>query len=147
GGLGDAVLQDGELVAAHARDGVDVSDDAAQAGRHQLEELVAGGVAEGVVDRLEAVEVENVDGERRAVADTHQRMPQPFVEEHAVRHAGQGIVQRHVGDLGFGAPLLGDVLVGGHGAAVTHRLNRYGDAPAVAQVAQELVGGRPAAPV
>lgn len=44
------VAQDRELVAAEARDRVDLAGDAAQARRHEAQQAVAGAVAERVVD-------------------------------------------------------------------------------------------------
>ena len=64
---------------------------------------------------------------------------QPIVEQDAVGQAGQRVVQRHVGDLGLGAALLGDVLVGGDRAAVGHRLHGDGDRAPVAELAHELL--------
>ena len=88
-----------------------------------LQQLVAGGMAQRVVDGLEVVEVEQVDGHDLAALDARQRLLEPLVEQHAVGQAGQRIVQRHVRDLGLRAALLGDVLVRGDRAAVGHRLH------------------------
>ena len=54
----DAGLDDGEFVAADARDGVGVAHAMAQPLGHHLEQLVADRMAERVVDALEAVEIE-----------------------------------------------------------------------------------------
>ena len=51
-------LDDNEFVAAHPRDGVGLAHQGAQAFGHDLEQLVTRMVSEGVVDRLELVEVE-----------------------------------------------------------------------------------------
>jgi hypothetical protein len=56
--LVDVVAQHHELVAAEPPDGVARTHRAAQPPCHLAEQLVADGVAEGVVDVLEAVEVE-----------------------------------------------------------------------------------------
>ena len=56
-------LHDGELVAAHARDGVGLAHQSAQPIGHHLQQLVADGMAERVVDVLEVVEVEDVGGD------------------------------------------------------------------------------------
>ena len=59
--LRDGDLQDRELVSAHARDRVRLPHQGAQALRHHLQQLVAGGMAERVVHGLEVVEIEQVD--------------------------------------------------------------------------------------
>ena len=58
----------GELVAAEPADGVAGADRAAQPGGDLPQQLVAGRVAERVVDLLEAVEVAEEDAEVGAVA-------------------------------------------------------------------------------
>ncbi|MNY40391.1 hypothetical protein D3C86_1751310 [compost metagenome] len=56
--IGSRLQEQGEFVAAHPRHGVVIVDATEQARGHFLEHAVAGGVAQGVVDRLEAIEVE-----------------------------------------------------------------------------------------
>src|SRR6185295_17608882 len=63
--VADLLEQDGELVSTHARHRVAEADAALQAPGDLDEELVAQRVAEAVVDDLEAVEVEEEDGEER----------------------------------------------------------------------------------
>ena len=63
GGVFEVVEQDGELVAAEPRHGVAGAHRRPQPARDPDEELVAGYVAEAVVDDLEAVEVEEEHGE------------------------------------------------------------------------------------
>jgi hypothetical protein len=53
-----------ELVAAEPRDGVVGADGVGQPGGDHLQQLVAGVVAEGVVDLLEPVQVDQHDGAR-----------------------------------------------------------------------------------
>ena len=62
------------------------------------------------------------DGDHLATLGARQGVLEPLVEQHAIGQSGQRIVQRHVHDLGLGAALLGDVLMGGDGVAVRHRL-------------------------
>src|SRR5206468_12061345 len=57
-----------ELVAALAHDRVLVADRALELAGHLAQDLVAGGVAEAVVDALEAVEVEDEDRQPPLVA-------------------------------------------------------------------------------
>ena len=66
----EAGKQDAELVSAEARDRVAVTQRRAQALADVLEQVVALLVAEGVVDLLEAVEVDQQHG-----ADTRSRRP------------------------------------------------------------------------
>ena len=58
------------------------------------QELVAGHVAEAVVDDLEAVEVEEEDGEVivRAPLGARDGLVEPVGEQGAVGQAGQGVV-------------------------------------------------------
>ena len=62
--LGEVLDQHGELVAAEPRDGVGGAQHAPQAPAHLEQHLVAAAVAEGVVERLEVVEVDEQDGDR-----------------------------------------------------------------------------------
>ena len=53
-----AELHDGKFIAAQAGDDIAVADRAAQAIGHLFEQAIAGAVAIGIVDRLEAIEIE-----------------------------------------------------------------------------------------
>jgi hypothetical protein len=113
-----------ELVAADAPQQVLRAQDRAQPLRHLAQQRVTGGVAEAVVDDLEAVEVaeQHADGALRVVLE-HAR--QPLAGEEAVGRTGQAVVQRLVGQLELGLAASGDVLqlhhrpagsrAGGHG--------------------------------
>ena len=84
--LGDG-LQHDEFVAAEAGDHIDRTDDGAEPGRDFLEQLVADRVTERVVDRLEPVEVDQVD---RDVM---------FMVVHAREHGGDALAElRAVGE-------------------------------------------------
>ena len=61
-----------------------------------------------------------------------------LAEQHAVGQIGQRVVVRHVGDAGFGALALGDVLVGRDPAAVRHRLMRDANRAAVLDLERSL---------
>ena len=66
----DRRLQNDELVAAEARDDVGVADGVAQPLGDRLQQHVAAGMAQRVVDLLELVEIDEVDGAhivRRAI--------------------------------------------------------------------------------
>ena len=91
----DVGADDDELVAAEPRDGVGGAQRGGQPGRQREQHLVAGGVAERVVDELEAVEVEHEDGDVDALAlAAGQRLVEAVERERAVRQAGERIVQR-----------------------------------------------------
>ncbi len=62
--IGLAGLNDGELVAAEPGQHVGFAQQRFQARRHFDQQRVAGGMAERIVDLLEAIEVEQQDGER-----------------------------------------------------------------------------------
>ena len=146
GGAGVAFEDDDELVAAQARDQVVLAHRLAQPLRHRLEQLVAGAVAERVVDRLEAVEVDEVDRERRVVAPAARDRAIELGQEHvAVGQAGQAVEARQLVDLFLG--LLGqrhvaaDAAVAGEGAGVVeHRLAADAQVTAHAVGAGEAVG-------
>ena len=92
--------QHDELVAAETADGVAVADDAVEAGRNRLEELVADLVAHGVVDRLEIVQVDEQRRDRRVLAaGAGQHVLGPVEDQRPVGQTGQGVVQRLVADL------------------------------------------------
>src|SRR4029453_12788241 len=78
--------------------------------REDLERAVACRMAEGVVDLLEAVEVE-VDERKLAAraARSRDRLLERRVELEPVRDLGEGVVAGEVADAPFGALALGDV--------------------------------------
>ena len=104
-GLGQVLDQDRELVAAQARDGVGLAQALAQALAHEREQAVAGDVAEAVVDRLEAVEVEDHHRDQALVAPRPgERALEPVLEQRAVGEPGQLVVLRQAAELlGAGA--------------------------------------------
>ena len=91
--------QHAELVAAEARDRVRRAQRAARAGAPtSMQQLVAGGVAERVVDLLEAVEVHEQHGDALAVAARASRTAWSMRSRKSVRfgEAGERVVQRLV---------------------------------------------------
>ena len=120
------------------RDGFALLDEATQPVGHHPQELVADRVAEGIVDVLEVIEIEQVRGHNLAALGVRDRMLQPLVEQSAIGQSGQGVMVGHMGDLGLRPPLLGDILTRTDRAAVGHRLYRYGNAAPVAELAVEL---------
>jgi hypothetical protein len=65
---------------------------------HLEQHLVAAAVAEGVVERLEVVEVDEQDGDRRVVAAL-ERVPDAVEQQRAVGHPGERVVERAVAQL------------------------------------------------
>lgn len=82
-----------KLVAGQPRRGVALSDAAGQAFGHLLQQLVADHVAEGVVDLLEAVEIEEQQGYGEAVAVCAGQCPaKALIEQGAVGKGREGVV-------------------------------------------------------
>ena len=87
-GLGEVLDQDRELVAAQPRDRVGLAQAVAEPLRHDRQQAVAGAMAEAIVDRLEAVEVEDHDREQALVAPRPgQRALEAVLEQRAVGEA------------------------------------------------------------
>ena len=107
---GDVVanVHDREFVAAEARDHVLRADAAEHAAADLLQQAIAHGMAERVVDRFEVIEIEQKDRERLGAA-AGEHLLDLLAEHRAVRQIGQRIVPRHVGKARFGAAALGDV--------------------------------------
>ena len=141
GGIGDRGLHDHEFIAAHSGDGVGLAHQGAQPVGDDLQQLVAGVMAERVVDGLELIEIEMMDRDRfLAVNPAAQRLFEPLVQQHPVGEVGQRVVVRHVFDLDLGSPLLGDVFMGGDPAAVGHRPVPDLEGAPVAQFDDAVVG-------
>ena len=107
-GLGE---QDRELVAAEPGEHVGLAQAAAQQLRDAHDQLVAGRVAERVVDRLEVVEVEH---DRRALGpvavDEGDVAFELAFERAPVEQPGERVVVGHVAQLGLVAAAVRDVL-------------------------------------
>ena len=103
--------QDGELVAAQAPEDVGLAQAVAQRAGAGDDELVARGVAEAVVDRLEAVEVEHEQRALGAVAPAARDvLGQRAIDAAAVEQPGERVVIGQVAQLVLEAAALGDVL-------------------------------------
>ena len=118
--------QDGELVATEAPEDVGLAQALLQRAGAGDDELVARGVAEAVVDRLEAVEVEHEQRALGAVAAAAgDVLGQGAVDAAAVEQAGERVVVGQVAQLVLQAAALGDVLdlhehVGRRAVVVAH---------------------------
>ena len=111
-----------------------------EAGGDVLQQKVSGGVAEAVVDLLEAVEVDAEERGWMALPRAGHGFVKAFGEEDAVGQLGEGVVLGHELDLQLGPAAFGDVLVGGDPAAVVEGLVRDGDEAAVAELLEEGAG-------
>ena len=85
GGLLHLRHDDGELVATHARDHVELARAAAQTLADELEQLVADMVAERVVDALEMVEIEAKHGQAFAALDALDLVVELLEQQRPVR--------------------------------------------------------------
>ena len=101
----DAGHQHGEVVAGQAPGGRVGGQHALQARADADEHLVAGAVAEAVVELAEAVEVdEQHGGVALLAARAIERLLEAVLEQRAVREAGQRVLQPEPRDLLVGAP-------------------------------------------
>ena len=110
-GVGSVLEEHGELVAAEPGRRVARAQAPAQAVGDGAEQLVAGAVAEAVVDELEVVEVDEGDrGDRRVgAADAGQGVLDAVEEQRPVRQAGERVVERLVAQLVLERAATGDV--------------------------------------
>ena len=123
-----AGLQHDELVAAEARDHVAGPDDGLEPRRDLLEQLVADRMAERVVDRLEPVEVDQVDGDViLALVHRGEHPVDALAELVAVGKSGEIVVFRKMRDSLLRAFALGHVLENDDRAAAGHHPARHRD--------------------
>jgi len=93
----DPVENDGELIRAHARDGVGLAKTRAQARRDLPQQLVARVAPQRVVHQREPIDVGREHGEPVSrAARARQREREPVVEQVSVRQAGELVVERQV---------------------------------------------------
>ncbi len=94
----DVLEQDRELVAAEPREGVAGAQAGLEPPGELHEEIVSREVPHAVVDALEAVEVEEDDGEEEVARAAPLRPPKEVLEaiheERPVRQLRQGVVER-----------------------------------------------------
>ena len=107
GGIAD---NDCEFIAAEPSAHFVLGDLILQPLRHPGKQLVADGMAQRIVDRLEAVEVDHQEGAASPpLLGVAQCFSQPFGQHHPVRQTGQRIVAGKISDF-FGAfALFGDI--------------------------------------
>ena len=123
----DVLEQHRELVAAEARGGVGAADALVETARHLDQHLVAGGVPEAVVDRLEVVEVEEDHGEPAPLAPAAgDRVAHALGEQRAVGEPRHAVVEGLVGELLLEHLALADVAAVEHDAADVLVLEQVG---------------------
>jgi hypothetical protein len=106
----DVLQQQRELVTAEAGRRVTGADARGQALADLDQHLVAGGVAEAVVDDLEVVEVQEDHGHAAVLAPAaSERMAYALDEQRAVGQARDRVVERLVGELLLERAALADV--------------------------------------
>ncbi|HRH28702.1 MAG TPA: hypothetical protein PKV17_07975, partial [Aquabacterium sp.] len=99
-----------ELVAAQAPQGVLLAHTLAQSLGHHLEQQVARGVSQAVVDGLEVVQVDEDHAHQRLMSARQVHgMVQPLMDHGAVGQLGQGVVVGHARQARLGLLELGDV--------------------------------------
>src|SRR5471030_93119 len=108
--LADVEQADGEFVAAQPRHQVLVAQHRAEAARHVAQQRVADLAAQGVVDQLETVQVDEQYAAVQLAALGHrQRLVDQLGQQRAVGQAGQRVVVGQVVDAFFGQLAFGDV--------------------------------------
>ena len=117
GGPAQALQDQRELVAPEARYRVLLAAALPETPRHLAQKRVPGIVAEGVVDGLERIEVEQHQRHGLVAAPAAaDRMSEAVLEPPSVRQAGQSIMVGEVAHALLGALALGDVDVDAHQA-------------------------------
>ena len=115
--LGQVAQHHDEFVAAEAAEQIVVAQVLVQAGGCGLQQRIAGGVAEAVVDVLEAIEIDEQHRQRgAAVAGLLDGLGGLLAQQHAVGQAGQQVVVGQQLDALIGFALAGDVTEQDHEA-------------------------------
>jgi len=111
----DIRQDDGELVAAEARDRVALACARLEPARYLAQQQVARVVPARVVDLFEAVQVNEQQGQRQVVpARVRECLPQAVVEQRAVRQVRQGVVVGQVAEAVVDALPLDGIAQGAH---------------------------------
>ncbi len=108
-GILDRTHQDRELVTGQARGDVVGAQDPAEAVGHVLQDTVAGGVTEAVVDELEAVEVDEQQRQALGARRGRHGLADALQEQRAVGQLREGVVRSPVEQLVFEHLALADV--------------------------------------
>jgi len=102
--------QHNELVAAEPADDVAFAQPLAEALADRPQDQVPAGMTEGVVDLLEAVEIDQKQGQTPAAASASaETLPQAFLEQQPVGQIGHPVVVGQVQHVPLGPRTLGDI--------------------------------------
>ena len=114
--VADVVGEDRELVAPEPRERVAPAHPLLEPPADRDQELIAGGMPQTVIDHLEAVEVEEQDGETVVLLALRakDRPAEPVHEQRPVGQVGQRVVEGIMKQLLLGHLAPGDVLVRDH---------------------------------
>ena len=126
-GCGADIHHDRKLVTAHSRRGAAAAKRRLESMRNLLEQLVAGGVTERIVDGLEAVEVDDQEREAAEAGRFLDAGRQPVLQHVPVGEARQRVMIGPIAKLVLQPREIGDVLVRRHPSAIAERLVDDGD--------------------
>ena len=132
--------QDRELIRAQPRDRFRPMQARGEPRRHLPQDLVACRKSEGVVHRLEMVEVDEQRRERAAALQPGDRKVHRLPQHRPVRQPGQRVMARHMGDRLLRLHTIRHVLIGRNPTAVRHRLMHERDDPAVTDLQHHCAG-------
>ena len=103
--------------------GIGFADEAAQSGGDLAQQLVAGGVPEGIVDRFEIIQVDVEQGDQTFFPIRFtQCLVEPFLKQPAIGQVGEWIVQRQMLNVSLVTLLIGNIVEQGY---VMHLLSDF----------------------
>ena len=118
------MVKDDKFVAAPARDQIARADNGAEPAGDLDQELVAGAVAEAIIDLLEIVEVEKHHGQAVAGSAVATKSEcELLLETSAIGQIGDRVEPRHSVDFKLGVATFGDVLDDQDGALACHAMD------------------------
>ena len=101
---------DGEFIAAQARHRIGFTHAILQPARHFDQQIVADGMAQGVVDRFEVIQIDEHQRHHRLFAPgLDHRLAQAVLKQHAVRQPGERVEIRQVGESLAGIDQFGNI--------------------------------------
>ena len=89
-------LYDPKLVSPQSSHHVGLTDTAAHAPGHRLQQLVSGGMSKRIIDALKAVKVQTKDRKASTLWYACEEFVHFFMEEHPIRQIRKGVVMGHV---------------------------------------------------
>lgn len=108
---GERWQQQHELVAAETGQTIPLAHQPLETAGHLLEQPVAGGVTQGIIDGLEVVEIDEQQGPDKVTAICiGERLGQGFVQLTAIGQAGQLVIEGEILDAALRRLALGNIL-------------------------------------